>query len=134
LISIFEKFPLNTSKHLDFLSFKEAFLLYINRSKLTEELIFNLLDLKDNNNSKRTNFDMPVNHTCITKNWLLGFIEGDGSFSLGRDKLEPVFSIKLTENQSPVLIKIKEYLENNLGFDKYSIFKLKCSSIWALHK
>jgi hypothetical protein len=24
--------------------------------------------------------------------------------------------------------KIKEFLENNLGFDKYSMFKLKCSS------
>jgi len=25
---------------------------------------------------------MPENHINITKSWLLGFIEGDGSFSL----------------------------------------------------
>lgn len=43
--------------------------------------------------------------------------------------MEPVFSIKLTEKQLPVLIKIKEYLENNLGLDFYSIHKLKCSQI-----
>ena len=132
LICIFEKFPLNTSKHLDFLSFKEAFILYINRSKLTEELIGNLLNVKDNINSNRTNFNMPENHLVITKSWLLGFIEGDGSFSLGRDNLEPVFSIKLTEKQYPVLIKIKEFLEKNLDFDSYSIYKLKCSSIFTV--
>jgi hypothetical protein len=60
---------------------------------------------------------------------LLGLIEGDGSFSLKRTTLEPVFTIKLTEKQLPVLIKIKEYLENNLGFDLYSMHKLKYSSI-----
>ena len=43
--------------------------------------------------------------------------------------MEPVFSIKLTETQLPVLIKIKEYLENNLDLDLYSIHKLKSTQI-----
>ena len=43
--------------------------------------------------------------------------------------MEPVFSIKLTETQLPVLTKIKEYLENNLDLDLYSIHKLKSSQI-----
>lgn len=60
---------------------------------------------------------------------MLGFIEGDGSFSLLRNTLEPVFSIKLTEKQLPVLIEIKEYLENNLDLDFYSMEKLKISSV-----
>ena len=43
--------------------------------------------------------------------------------------MEPVFSIKLTETQLPILIKIKEYLENNLDLDLYSIHKLKSTQI-----
>jgi len=35
----------------------------------------------------------------------------------------------LTEKELPVLIKIKEYLENNLGFDLYSMHKLRISPI-----
>lgn len=36
--------------------------------------------------------------------------------------------IALTKVQLPVLVKIQEFLENNLGFDKYSKFKLLNSS------
>ena len=45
---------------------------------------------------------------------------------------EPIFSIKLSEIQHPLLLKIKEYLENNLGFDSYSIYKLKSTSIISI--
>ena len=38
-------------------------------------------------------------------------------------------NIKLTETQLPVLIKIKEYLENNLDLYLYSIHKLKSTQI-----
>jgi hypothetical protein len=40
----------------------------------------------------------------------------------------------LTESQLPLLIEIKKYLENNLGFDPYSIQKLNSSSIIAIGK
>lgn len=129
LIDILDKYTLNTSKFLDFIDFKQAFILYHRRNKLTEELIAQILEFKNNMNTSRSNFSMRENHIIITRSWLLGLIEGDGSFSLGRVTLEPVFSIKLTEKQLPVLIKIKEYLENNLGFDLYSMHKLKCSAI-----
>jgi len=87
LISLFSKYTLNTSKYLDFWNFKEAFNLYHTREKLTEELIAKVLELKNSMNTKRTNFNMPENHIVITKSWLLGFIEGDGSFSLERASL-----------------------------------------------
>ena len=64
----------------------------------------------------------------------MGFIEGDGSFFISRTDIEPVFSIELSEEQYPVLLKIKEYLENNLGFDKYSLYKLKSSSVISINK
>lgn len=132
LISIFNKFTLNSSKYLDFLDFKLAFTLYQNREKLTDALISKILELKNNMNTKRINFNMSENHVVITKSWLLGFIEGDGSFSLERATFEPVFSIKLSEIQLPLLLKIKEYLENNLGLDSYSMHKLKSTSIISI--
>jgi hypothetical protein len=48
--------------------------------------------------------------------------------------LVPVFSIKLTESQLPLLIEIKKYLENNLGFDQYSKQKLNYSSVISIGK
>jgi len=59
-------------------------------------------------------------------------MEGDGSFFVRRDNLTPTFSIENTGVQFPVLLKIKEFLENSLGFDKYSLYKIKNSSIILL--
>jgi len=39
----------------------------------------------------------------------------------------------MSEQQLPVLIKIKEFFITNLGFDKNSIFKLKNSSLMTLN-
>jgi hypothetical protein len=127
IISIFDVYTLNSSKRLDFIDLKKAFNLYINRTELSKELTNQILDIKNSMNIQRTNFKLP--EIIITKSWLLGFIEGDGSFSLSRNTMEPAFSIKLTESQLPLLIGIKKYLENNLGLDSYSIEKLNCSSI-----
>jgi hypothetical protein len=122
LISIFDKYNLNTTKYLDYLDFKEAFNLYHSRNGvLTEELKDKLMKLKSGMNSNRISFNMPSNHIKITTYWLLGLIEGEGSFHLWRSDLIPVFSIVLTERQLPVLVKIKEFFIQNLGFDKDSI-------------
>lgn len=164
LISIFDKYNLNTTKHLDFLDFKEAFYIYWNSSgrrqaagacsageKNSNEGLLSstfhpdlmpglslrvkakILELKNKMNTNRTNYDRPLNSPIIiTKNWLLGFIEGDGSFFIRRDTLTPIFAIEVTGVQIPVLVQIKEFIENSLGFDKYSLFKLKNSSIIAV--
>lgn len=128
LINIFDTYILNTSKYLDYQNFKEAFILNSNKN-LSDVIVKNkILALKDNMNKKRTNFNRSV-EMVISKYWLLGFIEGDGSFFLKRDTLTPVFALELTASQLPVMLKIKEYLENNLGFDEYSKHKLDNSSI-----
>lgn len=67
LISIFSKYNLNTSKYLDFSDFNLAFTLYQKREKLTDALISKLLELKNNMNTKRINFNMPENNVLITK-------------------------------------------------------------------
>lgn len=72
----------------------------------------------------------------ITANWLIGFIEGDGSFNLSRNSMEAVFYLKLTEKELPVLLKIKEYFlgENNIfNLDEFSYFKLKYSNILSIY-
>lgn len=55
-------------------------------------------------------------------------MEGDGSFFLRRDSITPTFCIENTGVQLPVLLKIKEFLENSLGFDVYSLYKLNNTS------
>lgn len=132
IISIFDIYTLNSSKRLDYLDLKKAFYLYNNRTDLSKELIHQIIKIKNNMNTQRTNFEL--SQINISKSWLLGFIEGDSSFSLNRLSLEPVFSIKLTESQLPLLLEIKKFLENNLGFDLYSKQKLDYSSIISIGK
>lgn len=56
-----------------------------------------MLELKNKINTNRINFDRPENYKfVITKRWLLGFIEGDGSFFVRKDSLTPVFYIEIT--------------------------------------
>jgi len=135
LIDIFDKYNLNTSKYLDYLDFKKAFHFYSNRDEdLNPYMIKDtILQFKNNMNTSRINFDRPNDsEIVITKSWLLGFVEGDGSFFLKRDSLTPVFAIEVSGVQLPVFVKIKEFLENSLGFDSYSFYKLKNSSTIAV--
>ena len=108
--------------------------MYIDREGyLTEKLKTSIEELKNGMNKKRIDFNMPADHKIIvTKSWLLGFIEGEGSFHLWRNDLVAVFGLVLTERQLPVLEKIKEFLANNLGFDSYSMFKLNFSSVISI--
>ena len=140
LIEIFDTYTLNTTKYLDYLDFKEAFKFYQNRVKTIKNgKIFNrLLEIKNGMNSKRINFKRlatPLEHKItITDYWLLGLIEGDGSFYLDRSKMEPIFSIAQSNIQLYLIEEIKNYLINRLGFDGYSIFKLKNASLITVIK
>uniref|UniRef100_UPI001FA6ABCE hypothetical protein n=1 Tax=Ciborinia camelliae TaxID=647257 RepID=UPI001FA6ABCE len=146
LINIFDIYLLNSTKRFDYLDFKKAYYLYKNRDELTQELTNQILDIKSNMNNSRKFLESlllspnPEDRDTwnaefkISKEWLLGFIEGDGSFSLSRNTMEPVFSIKLSESQRSLLNAIKEYLKNNLGLDTYSLNKLECSSVISIGK
>jgi len=66
LISIFDKFTLNTSKYLDYLDFKEAFRLYFTREGvLTDSLKDKILVLKEGMNLSRVHSEMPNNHKIV---------------------------------------------------------------------
>jgi len=63
IIEVFNKYPLNSTKFLNFLGFKEAFELYTNSIEKTEELSLNLEEIKNKMNSKRSEFNLPEGHT-----------------------------------------------------------------------
>ena len=123
LIPLFEQFPLNTTKYLDYLNFKKAFYMYKNRktseAPSLEDLYSNIIKLKDSMNDKRLDFDLPKDHCIrITGNYLVGFLEGDGSFYLNKhDMTVRVSLVTLTANKL-VLEKIREFILNLL--DEYS--------------
>lgn len=66
--------------------------------------------IKGNINSKRTEFSMPKEHSVkITPYWMLGFIEGDGSFSFKTLSKSAFFTIGQKGNKE-LLLDILDYL------------------------
>jgi len=82
---LFKGFPLHTSKILDFEDFNKAVLIkdYINKDLSYAEME-RIISLKNGMNSKRENFTHQVNNSqiIINPNWLIGFIEGEGTFGI----------------------------------------------------
>lgn len=135
-LDILDRYPMNGIKLLDYKDFKEAFFLYFDRiGSLNEDLISKILNLKEGMNKGRTDFNMAENHQIkITNSWLLGLIEGEGTFSITREILRPNFQLLLTAAQRPLLEEIKNYLINNLGFDRFSLWKLNNSSVIGIYE
>jgi hypothetical protein len=125
LLNIFKSFPLNSVKYLNYLDFKSAFELYISSPKSLENT--KIIDnLKNNMNAKRTDFSMPDTHTInITPNWLLGFIEGEGSFFVEKKELRIIFSITQKSNTT-LMAAIQKFL-NELDVNKKYIDIVKVS-------
>lgn len=122
LFPIFESFSLNSVKYLDYLAFKKAFLLYTNRIKNVKnlKLINNILNIIENMNSKRQNYDLPKDHVIkITANYLIGYLEGDGTFYLNKsDMTVHIGLVSLAANRL-LLEKIREFLLNLLDEHSY---------------
>lgn len=114
VLTIFGYFHLNTTKHLDFLSFAQAYELYNKSSKHSQRAEIKPLieTLGNSRNKQRTDWVMPLNHNYkVTSYWLLGFIEGDGSFYItSRDNLL-AFSITQKGNRE-LLRAIKDFMIN----------------------
>ena len=76
LIEIFNKNNFNTTKHLDYLAWREAFLLYNSVVRIPgDNLWMSAIDsLRSSMNDSRSNFVLPKDHQVkITPYWLLGF-------------------------------------------------------------
>ena len=80
---IFNKFPLHTSKKLDFENFYEAVIIK-DKKKLSNTDMERIISLKDTMNTKREIFtyNMTESQIIINPNWFIGFIEGEGTFGI----------------------------------------------------
>lgn len=125
LIPLFEGFPLNTIKFLDYLAFKEAFFMYKNRKSSTiglQNVYSEIIKLKDSMNDKRINFILPEFHSIrITGNYLVGLLEGDGSFYLNKHDMSVRVSLVTISKNRLVLEKIREFLLSLLDGPSYML-------------
>ena len=60
IIPIIEEFPLNTTKYLNYLDFKEALSIMQKGAHLTTEGKLQILEFKSNMNTSRSNYAMPL--------------------------------------------------------------------------
>lgn len=95
-------------------------------------MIDKILSIKNSMNKNRVNFEISQSHIKITKYWLLGLIEGEGSFQLWRSDLLPVFSIVMTERQLPVSTR-QVFLIKELDFNIYDKIKIENTSAIAIN-
>lgn len=68
-----------------------------------EKLKPRILEIINEMKTKRIDFTMSSNHSKVTINWLIGFIEGDGSFSYNPQTKKVILSIGQKGNK--VLLK-----------------------------
>ena len=120
LLVIFSKYNLNTTKHLDFLAWAEAFWLYTEKVATQREVVDSELGrIKDSMNIKRINFYFHLDYIfSITPRWLQGFTEGDGTFHYDR---RGAFRYQLTQKGNKALMEaIQNYLNSLVPQDKLS--------------
>ena len=94
LIPLLDKYNLFTTKWLDYLDFKLVvkFLSSTNTTRVSNTKLEWANSIKNNMNSSRTVFNYSLIPTLkVNPYWLLGFIEGEGSF--GFKNLSPYFQI-----------------------------------------
>ncbi len=92
IIEIFTETPLNSNKQLNFLAFKKAFEIFTQTSERDEQLRVHIEEIRSSMNNNRLEFNWVNRQFNITPWWFLGFVEGDGSFSINLTKTgESVF-------------------------------------------
>ena len=112
IITIFEEYPLWTHKQLNFESFKLAF---YNRKDLVI-----VIDIRNNMNNNRTDYSNYIkpNVKDLSPYWIVGFTEGDGSFSISN----LIASFSLTQKDKEILRTIRQYLITNDKLDNNNSF------------
>ena len=115
IIQIFDKISLNTTKYLDYVNWREAFLLYTKIKDFTVDIKTaapQILLLKQNMNDNRTNFSLPLVHIFISPYWLLGFLEGEAHFGVYKKDFTHVLALDQIEHQKSIINSIQNYLQN----------------------
>lgn len=110
IIDIFNNRHLNTIKLLNFMDFKKALDIY-NHPDKSEGKTREILSIRENMNTKRTDFKMPSWYkACISSNWLLGFVEGEGSFLVRKTDYMLIFCITQSSKDYALITAIKDFI------------------------
>lgn len=122
IIPHFDNYPLQGSKELNFLTFKEIALLMKDKKHLTSEG-FNLILAKYKTMNKNRKFSEKYEYLLnksfnINKDWILGFIESEGTFycfigNVIENKIPKVYNtleIAQATHELPLLKNIIKYL------------------------
>jgi Cytochrome C and Quinol oxidase polypeptide I/LAGLIDADG endonuclease len=131
LIPIFDKYSLLTTKYFDYVKLKKALLVLNNGSLTKQQKDIELLAIKNfkaNNNyisPAWNNANLPLTNVdsinnVMTKNWLVGFIEAEGSFYLtNKDSNRIVHGFGLTQKLDKIVLEgiaIMLHIKNPVRF------------------
>lgn len=110
ILPIFDHVNLNSSKYHHFVLFKKAVMLTKDKNHLSDKGKLDIIEYKKKmqNMSGKWIPDSISNKIIITKHWLAGFIDGEGSFST--NKYVPRFKLENHIKELELYNKIKEFL------------------------
>lgn len=116
IIPIFDKYPLLTTKYFDYVKLKKALVILNNNSLSKEDKNLKLLAIKNSkansdyispawNNAILPLTDVSSINNVMSKSWLVGFIEAEGSFYLtNKDSNRIVHGFGLTQKLDKVVL------------------------------
>ncbi len=125
LFPILDQYHLFTTKWLDYLDFKlvTQHLLQAGTSRLCEELLIRARGIMSNMNSGRVTYDFSIIPSIVVEPfWLLGFIEGEGTFGL--KNLGPYFQLAQHSRNIAVMEAIAIFLQSLPKLFEFSINSL----------
>lgn len=114
IIDIFSRYTLNTTKLLNFLDYKKAFEIYTSSRLKIKDIIDQVEKIGSGMNNLRSDFTLPPFYSArITPYWLLGFVEGEGSFWI-RNNYALSFNLGQSLKDLVLMEALRDFF-NNLG-------------------
>jgi hypothetical protein len=119
IIPIFEKYPLLTSKYFEYIKFKKAIEIQSDSTLSSAEKTIYLENLKNQGKNLKDSPALEILGNQLKdkrKNWLVGFVEAEGSFYLTQKSKERIaHGFEITQKSEEALLrKIAELLPLNL--------------------
>lgn len=119
ILPIFDKYPLLTTKHFDYLRFKKAFYVVKDTNLTTDQKSDKLFSLKDSRvplgyiSPIWNTVSLPLSlknddslHSIMSKAWLVGFVEAEGSFYLtSKQSSRIVHGFGLTQKLDKIVLQ-----------------------------
>ena len=147
IFPIFDKYPLLTSKHFNYIKFKQAHAILSNNSLTLLEkdtLIFNIINTQlpldyispawSSVNNKVSNFENASK--VMSKSWLIGFTEAEGSFYLvSKSSTRIVHAFEITQKLDEIVLLAIKYIlhiSTNVQFKKAGYYTIVTTNSRAI--